>query len=50
LGKIDVRLYPDVQEKSKIIVKVSNKEEVLEKFKGHKEELGEYCALGDYYV
>jgi len=29
---------------------VSNKEEVLEKFKGHEEELGEDCALGDYYV
>ncbi|MDV6248569.1 ankyrin repeat domain-containing protein [Wolbachia endosymbiont of Zaprionus taronus] len=50
LGNIDVRLYPDVQDKSKIIVKVSNKEEVLEKFKGHEEELGEDCALGDYDI
>uniref|UniRef100_A0A3B0IVD4 OTU domain-containing protein n=1 Tax=Wolbachia endosymbiont of Aleurodicus dispersus TaxID=1288877 RepID=A0A3B0IVD4_9RICK len=50
LGEIDVRLYPDVQNKSKIIVEVSNREEILEKFKGHEEELGEDCTLGDYYV
>ncbi|WP_254229773.1 ankyrin repeat domain-containing protein [Wolbachia pipientis] len=50
LGNIDVRLYPDVQDKSKIIVEVSNREEVLEKFKGHEEELGEDCVLGDYDV
>ncbi|WP_143688761.1 ankyrin repeat domain-containing protein [Wolbachia endosymbiont of Laodelphax striatellus] len=50
LGKIDIKLYPDVQDKSKIIVEVSNKEEVLEKFKGHEEELGEDCALGNDYV
>ncbi|WP_264702620.1 ankyrin repeat domain-containing protein [Wolbachia endosymbiont (group A) of Volucella inflata] len=50
LGNVDVRLYPDIQNKSKIIVEVSNKEEVLEKFEGHKEELGEDCALGNYYV
>ncbi len=46
LGKIDVKLYPDVQDKSKIIVEASNKEEVLEKFKGYEEELGESCLLG----
>lgn len=50
LGNIDVRLYPDVQNKSKIIVEVSNREEILEKFKGREEELGNDCALGDYWV
>lgn len=50
LGNIDVRLYPDVQDKSKIIVEVSNKEEVLEKFEGHEEELGEDCELGNCCV
>ncbi|KLT22437.1 ankyrin repeat domain protein [Wolbachia endosymbiont of Armadillidium vulgare str. wVulC] len=50
LGKVDVRLYPDVQDKNKIIVEVSNKEETLEKFKNYKEELGENCLLGDYSV
>ncbi|WP_425383781.1 ankyrin repeat domain-containing protein [Wolbachia endosymbiont (group A) of Scoparia ambigualis] len=50
LGNVDVRLYPDVQDKSKIIVKVSNREEILEKFKGREEELGNDCALGDYWV
>nr|WP_253308777.1 hypothetical protein [Rickettsia endosymbiont of Ceutorhynchus assimilis] len=50
MGNIDVRLYPDVQGKSKIIVEVSNKEEVLEKFEGHEEELGEDCELGNCCV
>ncbi|WP_223823063.1 MULTISPECIES: ankyrin repeat domain-containing protein [Wolbachia] len=50
LGNVDVRLYPDVQDKSKIIVKVSNREEILEKFKGCEEELGNDCALGNYWV
>ncbi|MFT4327454.1 MAG: ankyrin repeat domain-containing protein [Wolbachia pipientis] len=50
LGNVDVRLYPDIQNKSKIIVEVSNKEEVLEKFEGHEEELGEDCELGNYCV
>ncbi|WP_264336655.1 MULTISPECIES: ankyrin repeat domain-containing protein [unclassified Wolbachia] len=50
LGNIDVRLYPDVQDKSKIIVEVSNREEVLEKFKGCEEELGNDCELGNYWV
>ncbi|WP_425385045.1 ankyrin repeat domain-containing protein [Wolbachia endosymbiont (group B) of Schoenobius gigantella] len=50
LGNIDVRLYPDVEDKSKIIVEVSNKEEVLEKFKGREEELGNDCELGNYWV
>ncbi|MFP3031601.1 MAG: hypothetical protein ACEY3M_10865, partial [Wolbachia sp.] len=47
---VDVRLYPDVQDKSKIIVEVSNREEILEKFKGREEELGNDCVLGDYWV
>ncbi|MCA7010748.1 ankyrin repeat domain-containing protein [Wolbachia endosymbiont of Tribolium confusum] len=46
LGKVDVRLYSDVQDEGKIIVEVSNKEEILEKFKNYKEELGENCSLG----
>lgn len=50
LGNVDVRLYPDIQNKSKIIVEVSNREEILEKFKGREEELGNDCALGDYWV
>ncbi len=50
LGNVDVRLYPDIQDKSKIIVKVSNREEILEKFKDRKEELGNDCALGEDWV
>ncbi|OCA07067.1 ankyrin repeat domain-containing protein [Wolbachia endosymbiont of Trichogramma pretiosum] len=50
LGNIEVRLYPDVQNKSKIIVEVSNREEILEKFKGREEELGNDCELGNYWV
>ncbi|WP_457923683.1 ankyrin repeat domain-containing protein [Wolbachia endosymbiont of Muscidifurax uniraptor] len=50
LGNVDVRLYPDIQNKNKIIVEVSNREEILEKFKGREEELGNDCALGDYWV
>ncbi|WP_264687086.1 ankyrin repeat domain-containing protein [Wolbachia endosymbiont (group B) of Rhopobota naevana] len=50
LGNVDVRLYPDVQNKSKIIVEVSNREEILEKFKGREEELGNDCELGNYWV
>ncbi|MBS9529158.1 ankyrin repeat domain-containing protein [Wolbachia endosymbiont of Ceratitis capitata] len=50
LGNIDLRLYPDIQDKSKIIVEVSNREEILEKFKGREEELGNDCALGGYSV
>ncbi|CCE77827.1 MULTISPECIES: ankyrin repeat domain-containing protein [Wolbachia] len=46
LGKVDARLYSDMQDKRKIIVEVSNKEEILEKFKNYKEELGENCLLG----
>lgn len=45
-GEVEVRLYSDVQDKEKIIVEVSNKEEILEKFKNYKEELGENCLLG----
>ncbi|WP_265016111.1 ankyrin repeat domain-containing protein [Wolbachia endosymbiont (group A) of Anoplius nigerrimus] len=43
-GKLDVRLYPDKQDK--IIVEVSNKKEILEKFKNCKEELGKNCSFG----
>nr|WP_253309790.1 ankyrin repeat domain-containing protein [Rickettsia endosymbiont of Ceutorhynchus assimilis] len=50
LGNVDVRLYPDVQNKSKIIVEVSDREEILEKFKGREEELGNDCELGNYWV
>ncbi|WP_236717737.1 MULTISPECIES: hypothetical protein [Wolbachia] len=50
LGNVDVRLYPDIQNKSKIIVEVSNREEILEKFKGCEEELGNDCELGNYWV
>lgn len=35
-----------MQDKRKIIVEVSNKEKILEKFKNYKEELGENCLLG----
>ncbi len=35
-----------MQDEGKIIVEVSNKEEILEKFKNYKEELGENCLLG----
>lgn len=50
MRNVDVRLYPDVQDKSKIIVKVSNREEILEKFKGREEDLGNDCKLGNYWV
>ncbi|GFQ64086.1 ankyrin repeat domain protein [Trichonephila clavata] len=48
LGELEVNLYPDKQDK--IIVKVSNKKEILEKFKDCKEELGKNCSLGGYLV
>ncbi|WP_353283628.1 ankyrin repeat domain-containing protein [Wolbachia endosymbiont (group A) of Pogonocherus hispidulus] len=48
LGELEVNLYPDKQDK--IIVEVSNKKEILEKFKNCKEELGENCSLGGYWV
>ncbi|GFR19820.1 ANK_REP_REGION domain-containing protein [Trichonephila clavata] len=48
LGELEVNLYPDKQDK--IIVEVSNKKEILEKFKNCKEELGENCSLGGYLV
>ncbi|GFQ69412.1 ANK_REP_REGION domain-containing protein [Trichonephila clavata] len=50
LGELEVNLYPDKQDKDKIIVEVSNKKEILEKFKNCKEELGENCSLGGYLV
>ncbi|WP_343289088.1 ankyrin repeat domain-containing protein [Wolbachia endosymbiont of Encarsia formosa] len=50
LGNVDVRMYPDIQNKSKIIVEVSNREEILEKLKGREQELGNDCALGNYWV
>ncbi len=50
LGKVHVRLYNDVQDKNKIIVAVNNKEEILEKFKNYKEELGKNCLIGRYFV
>ncbi|WP_341811031.1 ankyrin repeat domain-containing protein [Wolbachia endosymbiont (group A) of Andrena bucephala] len=49
-GELEVNLYPDKQDKDKIIVEVSNKKEILEKFKNCKEELGENCSLGGYLV
>ncbi|WP_341812521.1 hypothetical protein [Wolbachia endosymbiont (group A) of Conops quadrifasciatus] len=48
LGELEVNLYPDKQDK--IIVEVSNKKEILEKFKNCKEELGKNCSLGGYSV
>ncbi|OCA05836.1 hypothetical protein [Wolbachia endosymbiont of Trichogramma pretiosum] len=33
LGKVDARLYSDVQDEGKIIVEVSNKEEILKSLK-----------------
>uniref|UniRef100_A0A1A9VJN9 ANK_REP_REGION domain-containing protein n=1 Tax=Glossina austeni TaxID=7395 RepID=A0A1A9VJN9_GLOAU len=48
LGELEVNLYPDKQDK--IIVKVSNKKEILEKFKDCKEELGKNCSLGGYSI
>ncbi|MGL9759184.1 MAG: ankyrin repeat domain-containing protein [Wolbachia sp.] len=50
LGELEVNLYPDKQDKDKIIVEVSNKKEILEKFKNCKEELGKNCLLGGYRV
>ncbi|UIP92012.1 hypothetical protein IYZ83_002135 [Wolbachia pipientis] len=50
MGNVDVRLYPDVQNKSNIIVEVSDREEILEKFKGREGELGNDCALGKHWV
>ncbi|WP_353288273.1 hypothetical protein [Wolbachia endosymbiont (group A) of Tromatobia lineatoria] len=49
-GELEVNLYPDKQDKDKIIVEVSNKKEILEKFKNCKEELGENCSLGGCLV
>ncbi|BFD47585.1 MAG: hypothetical protein DMENIID0003_06590 [Wolbachia endosymbiont of Sergentomyia squamirostris] len=46
LGELEVNLYPDKQDKDKIIVEVSNKKEILERFKNCKEELGKNCLLG----
>ncbi|GFS56376.1 ANK_REP_REGION domain-containing protein [Nephila pilipes] len=48
LGELEVNLYPDKQDK--IIVEVSNKKEILEKFKNCKEELGKNCSLSGYSV
>ncbi|WP_341816496.1 ankyrin repeat domain-containing protein [Wolbachia endosymbiont (group A) of Agelastica alni] len=45
-GKLDVRLYPDVQDKSKIIVKVEDQE----KWKNCNEKIGENCLLGGLSV
>ncbi|MGL9725366.1 MAG: hypothetical protein ACR5KV_01100 [Wolbachia sp.] len=50
LGKIDVRLSSDEQDRNKIIVEVSNKKEILEKFKNCKEELGKGCVFCGYCV
>ncbi|WP_250294742.1 ankyrin repeat domain-containing protein [Wolbachia endosymbiont of Oedothorax gibbosus] len=50
LGELEVNLYPDKKDKDKIIVEVSNKEEILEKFKNCKEELGKNCSFGGYRV
>ncbi|MGL9759422.1 MAG: hypothetical protein ACR5LA_12040 [Wolbachia sp.] len=43
-------MYPDKKDKDKIIVEVSNKKEILERFKNCKEELGKNCSLGGYWV
>ncbi|WP_353269891.1 ankyrin repeat domain-containing protein [Wolbachia endosymbiont (group A) of Myopa testacea] len=48
LGELEVNLYPGKQDK--IIVEVSNKKEILEKFKNCKEELGKNCSFGGYSV
>ncbi|WMT84940.1 hypothetical protein NMD99_02890 [Wolbachia endosymbiont of Listronotus oregonensis] len=48
LGELEVNLYPGKQDK--IIVEVSNKKEILEKFKNCKEELGKNCSFGGYLV
>ncbi|WP_353274125.1 ankyrin repeat domain-containing protein [Wolbachia endosymbiont (group A) of Ennomos erosarius] len=50
LGELEVNLSPDKKDKDKIIVEVSNKKEILEKFKDCKEELGKNCSLGGYLV
>ena len=50
LGKLEVRLYPDKQDKDKIIVEVSNKKEILEKFKNCNEKIGKNCLLGELSV
>jgi ankyrin repeat protein len=49
-GELEVRLYPDTQNKDLVRVEVSNKEEILKKFKGCEEEIGENCLLGGYWV
>ncbi|MGL9725477.1 MAG: hypothetical protein ACR5KV_01850 [Wolbachia sp.] len=48
LGEIDVRLSSDEQDRNKIIIEVSNKKEILEKFKNYKEELGKGYVFCDY--
>ncbi|WP_353272420.1 ankyrin repeat domain-containing protein [Wolbachia endosymbiont (group A) of Urophora cardui] len=48
LGELEVNLYPGKQDK--IIVEVSNKKEILEKFKNCKEELGKNYSFGGYLV
>lgn len=50
LGKLEVRLYPDKQDKDKIIVEVSNRKEILEKFKNCNEKIGKNCLLGELSV
>ncbi|MDG7056534.1 MAG: hypothetical protein LKM43_00010 [Wolbachia endosymbiont of Penenirmus auritus] len=49
LGELEVRLYPDMQNKNLVKVEVKD-QEMWEKLKNCKEEIGENCSLGGYLV
>ncbi len=49
LGELEVRLYPDMQNKNLVKVEVRD-QEMWEKLKNCKEEIGENCSLGEYLV
>ncbi|MGL9779643.1 MAG: ankyrin repeat domain-containing protein [Wolbachia sp.] len=46
LGKLEVRLYPDMRNKDLIRVEVNN-QDLLKQLKGCKEEIGKNCLLGE---
>lgn len=50
IGKIVIYLSPSDEGSNKIKVEVSNKKEILEKFKNCKEKLGKNCLLGGLSV
>ncbi|MGL9762744.1 MAG: hypothetical protein ACR5LB_11645 [Wolbachia sp.] len=46
-GKLEVRLFPDKEDKSRINVEVNN-QDLLKQLKDCKEIIGENCSLGGY--